>query len=86
MIESLNNISEEKLLKDIKIPKKQVEIIFNNMPYSRLWYLSKIQGITSKSYEKIFLYLYKETNEYIYNKKKIIKKEINNGVEQLSLF
>lgn len=75
MIENLNSISQEKLIKELKIPKKQVDILFNNMPYSRLWHLSKLEGITAKTYEKIFVYLY--------NKVKV--HEANNEVKQLSL-
>lgn len=86
MIEKLNSILQEELIKKLKVPKKQVEIIFNNMPYSRLWHLSKLEGITSKTYEKIFLYLYKETNEYTSNKNNSKIDESNNETEQLSLF
>lgn len=86
MLDNLNSISKEALIKDIKIPKKQAEEIINKLPLVRLWHLSKIEGVGNKSYEKIFEYLYKKTNEYLYDKKDNKVEEIDNVGEQLSLF
>lgn len=86
MLDSLNSISKEDLIKDIKVPKKQAEEIINKLPLVRLWHLSKIEGVGSKSYEKIFEYLYKKTNEYLVGKKDVKAGEIDNIGEQLSLF
>lgn len=84
MLDGLNTLTLEKLIKEIEVPKKQAEKIINNMPYSRLWYVSK--DIGGKTYEKIFNYLYKKTDEY--NKLNKCAKSDNNVVEceQLRLF
>ena len=86
MLDNLNSISKETLVKDIKIPKKQAEEIINKIPLVRLWHLSKIEGVGNKSYEKIFEYLYKKTNEYLSNQKDNKSEVIDNICEQLSLF
>ena len=61
MIDILNSIeSPECLVKEAKLPIKQVETILNNRPFERFWHISKLKGIGAKSYEKIFEYLYKK--------------------------
>lgn len=86
MLDSLNASTVETLIKEIGVPKKQAEKIFNKVPYSRFWHLSKVEGIGGKTYEKVFNYLYKKTDSYRKINKKI--KGDNNIVEceQLSLF
>lgn len=86
MLNNLNDLTLENLTKEIEVPKKQAEKIISNFPYTRLWHVSKIGGIGEKTYEKIFNYLYKKTDEYVETNKKI-KNENNDGeCEQLSLF
>lgn len=86
MLDELNNTSIEKLVKDMKVPKKQAEIIINSLPYIRLWHLSKTGGIGSKTYEKVFDYLYKGTKEYSKLTKSNNNEELNLKIEQIKLF
>lgn len=86
MLDDLNCLTVENLVKEVEVPKKQAEKIINNLPYSRLWHVSKVEGIGEKTYEKIFNYFYKRTDNY----KDIVKRSEsdNNEIEceQLSLF
>lgn len=86
MLDNLNSSTLEKLIKEIEIPKKQAERIVGNMPYRRFWYVSKLEGVGQKTYEKIFDYFYKKTDDY--NKLNKSTKGDNNVVEyeQLRLF
>lgn len=86
MLNNLNTSTVEKLKKEIGVPKKQAEKIISNLPYNRLWYVSNVEGIDKKTYEKIFKYFYKKTDSYIAISSDI--KSENNTIEyeQLSLF
>ncbi len=84
MVDSINKINIEKLLNDIELTKKQLDIIKKYIPINRFWYLSKAKGLGNKTYEKVF--------EYYYNR--AVHKDKNNNDrleniidgEQLSLF
>lgn len=86
MLDRLNNVNINNLVNDMKVSKKQAEIIISNLPYTRLWHLSKTSNIGVKTYEKVFQYLYKGTNEYL----NLIKKEKSGNeyieIEQMKLF
>ncbi|MDM0476800.1 macro domain-containing protein [Clostridium perfringens] len=86
MLDRLNNFNINNLVNDMKVSKKQAEIIISNLPYTRLWHLSKTTSIGVKTYEKVFEYLYKGTNEYL----NLIKKEKSGNeyieIEQMKLF
>lgn len=86
MLDNLNASTLEKFIKEIKVPQKQAEMIISNLPYSRFWHISKLEGIGQKIYEKIFNYYYKQTDSCVEINKQI---KSNNNVlecEQLSLF
>ena len=86
MLNKLNNMTVENLVKEIKVPKRQSETIRDNLPYSRLWHVSKSEGIGGKTYEKIFEYLYKGTDAFLASKTGD-KADVNNiEIEQLTLF
>ena len=86
MLDRLNNFNINNLVNDMKVSKKQAEIIISNLPYTRLWHLSKTTSIGVKTYEKVFEYLYKGTNEYL----NLIKKEKSGNeyiqTQQMKLF
>ncbi|EOU1754765.1 macro domain-containing protein [Clostridium perfringens] len=86
MLDKLNNVNINNLVDDMKVSKKQAEIIISNLPYTRLWHLSKTSNIGVKTYEKVFQYLYKGTNEYL----NFIKKDKSGNeyieIEQMKLF
>jgi O-acetyl-ADP-ribose deacetylase (regulator of RNase III) len=86
MLDKLNALSTEVLIKEIEIPKKQAEKIIDKLPVDRFWYISKFEGIGEKTYEKLFNYLYKRTGSS--NKfNNDIKREIQDIVcEQIKLF
>ena len=86
MLDSLNNLTLETLIKEIEVPKKQGEKIISKLPYSRLWHVSKIQGIGEKTYEKIFNYLYKKTDSYSEINKHSKSESNVIEFEQLTLF
>lgn len=86
MINSLNTFSEDRLVKEVKLTKKQASIIAANIPVQRFWRLSKAKGVGEKTYEKIFTYFYKksiviENQMNVANDNEVIKVS-----EQLSLF
>lgn len=84
MIDKINSIDILNKYKEIGISKKAAENIVDSKPIIRFWHISKIQGITSKSYENIFNYFYRTTNEFIeFNN---MDSSINDTGEQLSLF
>ncbi len=86
MVNSLNGFTEEMLIKNIGLTKKQANIIKSNTPVKRFWKLNKIKGIGEKTYEKLFNYFYeKELSSVEFKNKKDNKKEIQVS-EQLSLF
>lgn len=84
MIDKINSIDILSIYKDIGISKKAAEKIDDSKPIMRFWHISNIKGITSKSYEYIFNYFYKRSNEFI--KLNNIDTAINDSGEQLSLF
>lgn len=86
MLDKLNSMTLEKLVKEIKVPKKQAELIITKLPYSRLWHLSKVDGIGVKTYEKIFEFLYKGTSAFLASRDANKLVGAGREVEQLTLF
>lgn len=58
MLKIVNDLDIETLNKKLKISDKQSQEILSNMPFSRMWHISKLKSITKRSYEKIFKYAY----------------------------
>ena len=85
MVNSLNEFTDEMLVNQIGITKRQANIVKSNMPIKRFWKLSKVKGIGEKTYEKLFRYFYKKLSVEDFRNKKDNKIEIQVG-EQLSLF
>lgn len=79
MVNELNKIGMEELNTKLKLKAKQKIVIEQELPIDRFWKLSRLEGIGSKTYEKIFNYFYDKYN---------IKddKKISNINEQLSFF
>lgn len=86
MLESLNSLTVEKLISEVKVPKKQAEKIYCNIPYNRFWYVSELEGIGEKTYEKLFNYFY-EKKDSLHEIEKNNKND-NNIIEyeQLTFF
>lgn len=68
MLDKLNNMSKNNELSQINISEKQLKVINDNTPYSRIWHISKTTGIDKKSYAKIFQHLYKKVKSYNFEK------------------
>lgn len=80
MLIKLNSMTLDKLIKELKIPKKQSEMIVENIPFTRFWHLSKLKSVGVKTYEKLFRYLYMENENFENN-------TINKyNAEQISMF
>lgn len=86
MLDNLNSSTLEELIKDVGISKKQADKIISNSPFTRLWHVSKLEGIGEKTYEKIFNYFYRNANDYNRLKKPTEIENNNVEYEQLSLF
>lgn len=84
MVESLNALTLDKLINEVKVPNKQAMTIINNIPYSRFWYVSNLEGIGEKTYEKLFKFLYEKKD----SSNKIRKNNENDIIEyeQLTFF
>lgn len=63
MLEELNKIDIRFLAKEIKLTKKQIEVISKNIPLDRFWKIGKLKSIGSKTYEKLFNYFYTKSME-----------------------
>ncbi|MDY4576246.1 MAG: hypothetical protein SPD90_14440 [Intestinibacter sp.] len=83
MVNNINSINTVDFYKQIGITKKAAEKLEESKPINRFWHISKIKGITAKSYKSIFEYFYKKTDEYSDIKK---DENISFTSEQLSLF
>lgn len=81
MIEEINKINIDRLIKDIKITKKQAESVVGSLPVKRFWTLSKAKGLGEKTYEKIFSYFY---NRFAEKNESINKNDID--LEQITFF
>lgn len=64
MLDSLNSLTIEMLISDVKLPKKQAEKIYDNIPYKRFWHISELEGIGEKTYEKLFNYFYEKKDSF----------------------
>lgn len=60
MLKRLNHIDINDLSNEVKLSKKQIEIIAKNLPLNRFWELSKLESIGIKTYENIFKFFYEE--------------------------
>lgn len=81
MVENLNKVTRNKLINDIKLTKKQADIVCEAIPIKRFWTLTKIKGLGEKGYEKIF--------KYYYNSSKIESSTLNvnkSVIEQIGFF
>ncbi len=58
MVDSYNAISIKELSKNIKLTKKQIDLLKEYHPIDRFWKLSKIKGIGPKTYSAVFNYFY----------------------------
>lgn len=84
MVDSINSIDIIIKYKEVGISKKAAGRIQNILPIERFWHLSKVEGITSKTYNTIFDYFYKKSSEYIkYNDS---NKDIYNDIQQMTFF
>lgn len=64
MINKLECIDILNNYKEIGISKKAAQVINDSLPIHRFWHLSRIKGVSKLAYEKVFIYLYKQTKEY----------------------
>ncbi|SCI61369.1 macro domain-containing protein [Intestinibacter bartlettii] len=83
MLDGINSANLIEIYKHVGITKKAAEKVEENKNINRFWQISKIKGITAKSYKQIYEFFYKETAEY----KKLHKSDDDKfSSEQLSLF
>lgn len=86
MVNKLNEFTEEMLINEIGLTKKQANVVENNTPIKRFWKLGKVKGIGEKTYKKLFDYFYKKASSMEGHKKKEAQKKEFEVGEQLSLF
>ncbi len=61
MVNMLNACTKENLVCNVKLTKKQADIVINNFPYKRFWHISNLEGIGVGAYEKVFKYFYNKS-------------------------
>lgn len=74
MLNILNNLSIDDSSNYLNLSDNKLKLIIENIPFDRFWYLSKVKGISSTSYESIY--------KQIHN---LVKNDIQ-PVTQISLF
>lgn len=86
MVNELNKSTDEILVNEVGLTKRQANIIKNSMPVRRFWRLGKLKGIGEKTYEKLFNCFYKKNislKGFEYENNNKMKLQVG---EQLSLF
>jgi hypothetical protein len=86
MINSLNKFTDEMLINEIGLAKKQANAVISMIPITRFWKLSRANGIGEKTYEKLFNYFYEKELSIVCNGIMENNKIENQFGEQLSLF
>ncbi|MBP7222332.1 MAG: macro domain-containing protein [Sedimentibacter sp.] len=86
MINSLNKFTDEMLINEIGLAKKQANAVISTIPITRFWKLGRANGIGEKTYEKLFNYFYEKELSIVCNGIMENNKIENQFGEQLSLF
>lgn len=81
MVNDINSLPFEQLIKEFKLSKKQSQVIENALPINRFWKIAALEGVGEKTYEKLFTHFYNK-----YNTEKVNKQEVITIHEQLNLF
>lgn len=81
MVDDINSLPFEQLIKELKLNKKQSKTIKNALPINRFWRINSLEGVGEKTYERLFSYLYNK-----YNSERFDKQRTLNIQEQLNLF
>ena len=58
MVDNFNKMYLNIIADEVKLTKKQRELLTNAKPVSRFWHISKISGIGEKTYANLFNYFY----------------------------
>jgi len=82
MVDGLNKTTNEELINEVKLSKKQADSVINCLPVKRFFHVLKQRGIGKKTYENLFSYFYSKAN--VTNDKEIVDKATE--IEQITFF